>query len=116
MTNLLKETEADIARSGHTPEDIVFIGSEESGHSCTWAEFEAMANREYDSGFGSPEVATDLTIVFKDGQKMWRAEYDGSEWWEFSKPFVQPAEKKPITGLFGNLWQTLASINKVDQS
>lgn len=39
MINLLAETREAIADSGHTPEDIVFIGSLDSGHRCTWDEF-----------------------------------------------------------------------------
>ena len=88
--NLLSETIKDIESSGHTTDDIVFIGSEKSGHSCTWEQFVSLADREYDSGFGSSEVATDLIIVFSDGSKMWRGEYDGSEWWEDSSPFQKP--------------------------
>lgn len=115
MQNLLKETEESIASSGHTPADIVFIGSEESGHCCTWEQFRALANRNYDSGYGSPEVATDLIIVFSDGQKLWRGEYDGSEWWEFSTPFKMPEKSLPISNLFGGLWNDLADCNKPEE-
>lgn len=110
--NLLAETIEAIERSGHVPEDIVFIGSEESGHACTWDEFTRLADVEYDNGFGSAEVATDLIIVFRDGQKMWRGEYDGEEWWEYGTPFQPPAETKPITRLVGNgSWQSLSRMN-----
>lgn len=101
MGNLLKETTDAIADSGHDPADIVFIGSEESGHRCTWEEFTVLADREYDSGFGGAEVNTKLVIRFSDGQSMWRGEYDGNEWWEYSTP--APAEvppAKPIKTLF----------------
>lgn len=110
MSNLLKETKIAIKESGHTPTDVVFIGSEKSGHQCTWDEFTILANVEYDSGYGADQVATDLIIVFSDGQKMWRGEYDGSEWWNHSTPFVQPAEPKPIKRLITpNVgWDSLA--------
>ena len=97
--NLLKETLYDIEKSGHTVEDITFIGSL-SGYDCTWDEFKAMADRDYDSGYGAAEVAHDLIIVFSDGVVMRRGEYDGSEWWEYQEPFVRPENTKPITGLF----------------
>jgi hypothetical protein len=100
MRNLLDETRAAIADSGHTPADVVFIGSEESGHACTWDEFCLLADREYEEGFGAAEVADDLVIVFRDGAKMWRGEYDGSEWWEYSTPFDPPAEHHTIETLF----------------
>ena len=99
MTNLLKETKEAIASSGHTEADIVFIGSESSGHQCTWAEFCVLADVDYDSGFGAAQVAQDLIVVFSDGQKLWRGEYDGSEWWEHSTPFKRPEATLPISTL-----------------
>lgn len=109
--NLLKETLAAIMESGHTPNQIAFIGSEESGHSCTWPEFEKLADFEYDNSYGAQEVASDLIVVFSDGTKLWRGEYDGSEWWEFSSPFVPPTEHKPITKLAGGMWASLSDLN-----
>jgi hypothetical protein len=111
--NLLQETIEDIQQSGHTPAGIIFIGSEVSGHSCTWDEFTVLANKEYDSGFGAQEVANDLIIVFSDGAKMWRHGYDGSEWWSYSSPFVMPSEMKPIKRLFTRKvgWDSLATCN-----
>jgi hypothetical protein len=97
--NLLEETIDDIKQSGHTPEDIMFIGSESTGHRCTWTEFQTLANVEYDAGFGAQEVASDLIIVFSDGARMWRHGYDGSEHWAYSYPFKMPTESHPITYL-----------------
>ena len=115
MANLLKETLEDIKLSGHTIMDIIFIGSEESGYYCNWEEFTKLANQEYDDGFGAQEVATDLIIVFSDGSKMWRHEYDGSERWDYSTPFEMPQKVKQIKSLFVNSddigWQTIAEIN-----
>lgn len=114
--NLLKETKAAIEFSGHKSEQITFIGSEESGHQCTWEEFIVLADKNYDAGFGAQEVAKDLIIVFDDGQKMWRGEYDGSEWWEYSTPFTRPEKSKKIKNLIGrgagHWWRTLANLNR----
>jgi hypothetical protein len=116
--NLLQETREAISDSGHAPTDVVFIGSRKSGHSCTWAEYEKLADFEYDDGFGSQKVATDLEIVFSDGATMWRHEYDGSECWMFSSPFAPPKDTRPITRLVGddspighNWWASLADLN-----
>lgn len=113
--NLLKETIEDIKNSGHAPEDIVFIGSSDSGHCCSWDEFTRLANVDYDDGYGAQEVASDLIIVFGDGSSMWRQEYDGSESWAFSRPFSRPEKTKPINRLVVRIeqvgWQTLAEIN-----
>ena len=110
--NLLIETVEATLASGHAPDDIVFIGSEESGHSCTWAEFAVIADIEYDDGHGAQEVSSDLIIVFSDKATMWRHEYDGAEWWEYSKPFHMPDQTKPIKHLAGGMWATLAELNK----
>ena len=110
--NLLQETLDDIRRSGHKVEDIVFIGSEISGHYCTWDEYKKLADIEYDSGFGAQKVASDLVIVFNDKSKMWRHEYDGSESWCYSAPFIKPKNLKPIKRLQGGMWEDLARLNE----
>lgn len=79
-TNLLKETLSVLVRKGKTLEDIVWIGGD--NYILSMGEFFELANKEYDSGFGAPEVRPDLMLVGKD---FWleRREYDGSEWWEY---------------------------------
>jgi hypothetical protein len=113
MTNLLAETDEAISKSGHTPGDIIFIGSEDTGHRCTWDEFVSLADFEYNSDFGVAHIADDLKIVFKDGATMWRGEYDGKEWWEYSAPFVAPQKDLPIRSLGGSdgAWNTLSELN-----
>lgn len=47
--------------------------------------FEKVAKKtNYDSGYGSVNVATDLVVV---GKNWWleRGEYDGSEWWDYKE-------------------------------
>ncbi|MFA6066909.1 MAG: hypothetical protein WC707_07035 [Candidatus Babeliaceae bacterium] len=112
MTNLLEETKEAIKDSGHKIKDIIFIGSEETGHQCTWNEFLKIADIQYDSGFGGQEIAEDLIIVFSDGSKMWRGEYDGSEWWNYSTPFKMPKEKLSIKKLTGGYCNQLKGMNK----
>jgi hypothetical protein len=118
--NLLQETKEAIGLSGHTETDIVFIGSEKSGHQCSWDEFCVLADVEYSAGFGAAEVAQDLIIVFADGQKLWRGEYDGSEWWEFSKPLQRPDVALPIKTLVclpeQGGWVDLAECNEAAEA
>jgi len=109
--NLLQETIKAVKGSGHKESDIVFIGSEESGHQCTWDEFKKLADIEYDNGYGSAEIASDLIVVFSDGATMWRGEYDGSEWWNYSSPFVMPANRLPIKNLRAKYGGSLAELN-----
>lgn len=112
--NLLNETLDDITRSGHTIKDIVFIGSEESGHSCTWDEFHELADFEYDAGYGAAHVALDLRIVFSDGQQMTRGEYDGQEWWQVHEVFEHPVITRKIHTLGSNavMWERLEGLNE----
>lgn len=113
MTNLLLETREAIKLSGHDVADITFIGSEDGKYSCTWAEFQTMADVQYDSGYGSPKVATDLVIRFSDGKHLWRTEYDGSEWWTFASlaPTFEGTPKR-ITRIIGNLWPDVRDLNR----
>ena len=112
MANLLQETIKDIENSGHDASDITFIGSLDSGYSCTWGEFLTLADIEYYAGYGGQEIASDLTIVFGDGSTMWRAEYDGSEWWEYSKPVNIPEKQKQILKLKGEYWTSLEDLHE----
>lgn len=67
---------------------------------------EAIGN----SGYGSPEIATDLVIRFSDGRSMWRAEYDGSEWWDFdtiNNTVYDLFKAKPLRNVKGRLWKLL---------
>lgn len=112
--NLLKETQSIIMEELHKPKDIIFIGSEESGHSCSWEQFTELANIEYDNGYGSQKIAKDLIIVFNNGAKMRRDEYDGAEGWVYDKPFKMPEELKAIKSLGGDecMWVRLEEIQE----
>lgn len=88
-TNLREETEAAIAESGRTPEDVSWVGTRDTLLD-TKSFWRAAARTVYDSGFGAQEVASDLVIVFRDGAWLERAEYDGSEWWEYRRKPRRP--------------------------
>lgn len=113
---IIDETTEAIKQSGHTPEDIKFIGSVGSGHACTWDEFKKLAeagDKHYYSGYGAQTLAHDLVIIFSDGTFLDRDEYDGSEGWAFHKPLEIPAETKPITTICnGNSWASLEMMNR----
>lgn len=95
--NLKNETIEVLKENGKTKDDIVWIGNEEFRipNNAFWM----LANRNYDNGYGGPEVAGDLLIV---GQNWWleRHEYDGSEWWEYKELPKMPKEEKLVGTLF----------------
>lgn len=115
MTNFLEETIEAIERSGHKISDIYFIGSLDGAYECTWNEFSSLADFEYHSGFGGQEVVKDILIVFNDGQTMTRGEHDGSEWWQYSKPFKKQETTIPIKRLIAVEekigWYSIEEIN-----
>ena len=44
---------------------------------------------------------------------MWRSEYDGSEWWEYSTPFKMPENKKKLLKVTnGGMWENLKRIHE----
>ena len=91
MVNLLRETLTALQELGKNAEDVVFIGNSRS--QCSWNDFLILADIEYDDGYGGAEILNNLVIVFKDGTHLQRAEYDGSEWWEYRRPYKIPSGK-----------------------
>lgn len=81
---LLNETVSALTSNGKNGSDVEWVGSKSGNLQITWEQFENMAKFEYDNGFGSQEVASDLVIV---GSDWWlaRGEYDGAESWDFHK-------------------------------
>ena len=82
MANLLKETKRILEQHSKTFDDILFVGDRATHTKMTVKEFLEHANVEYNDGYGSEEINTDLILVGKD---FWleRGTYDGSEWWEY---------------------------------
>lgn len=111
--NLLDETLETLSEHNLTIEDVKWIGSINGDYQCSINEFLELANREYDNGFGAPEVCGDLVIV---GDDWWleRHEYDGSEEWEFKRlPKLKPEVQK-IQYIFARHsvgWETLRRAN-----
>jgi len=96
--NLLQETLEVLKFNGYSPvtvsNDIEFIGMPSAKLSCTWEEFQELADFEYDAGFGGQEVSADLRIIFYDKSQLIRTEYDGAEEWEFISSKVPPSETR----------------------
>lgn len=87
--NLLQETLDALKENGKTPADVRWVGRESVNAKCSWDDFAKQANFEYYAGYGSAEIPGDL-IVAGDDWWLERAEYDGSEWWEFKAVPAEP--------------------------
>lgn len=108
-TNLLEETLSVLTRNGKTESDVLWVGSREV--KISWDNFVKLADVEYDDGFGTQEVATDLLIV-GDGWWLERLEYDGSEWWSFKTTPEEPIELIEVASLISSLgFETLVQLN-----
>ena len=101
MQNLKQETLEILARNGKTAEDVLWIGLSEHPFDktkcveLTKEKFWRCADRVYDDGYGGQEVDGSLVIVGKD---WWleRAEYDGSEWWEYKTMPEKPTKSATV--------------------
>lgn len=107
IINLLEETIECLHGNGKTEAEVLWVGRdyyiwnkshvnpERIVYKSTWEDFCSKADFEYDNGYGSPEIPTDLIIVGKD---FWleRCEYDGSEWWEFKTFPEEPTETREL--------------------
>jgi len=64
MKNLLEETLEILGQYNKSELDVLWVGGNK--FKTTWENFKEVANVEYDSGFGSPQVAEDLIIMGSD--------------------------------------------------
>lgn len=88
MINLFTETTNVLKQHNKTWDDVVWVGTPE--FFIPTSEFlKIIAYIEYDNSFGNAEINPRLVIV---GDTWWleRAEYDGSEWWEYKEQPVRP--------------------------
>ena len=111
--NLLTETLDYMKEIGKTSDDVVYVRmTKDTGF---WSSldvsypyeilidfdtFKELANREYNSGYGSNEVNTSTTILFKDNTVMHRWEYDGAEGWEYitlPRTFPKKYDKRMVS-------------------
>ena len=97
MANLLKEIIEDLEDQGYTASDVDWVGTR-NGNIATFAEFEKLAKDiDYYSGYGSQEINPELIVVLKNGSWFERAEYDGSEWFEFKEAPVKSTNARQLT-------------------
>lgn len=97
MSNLKQETLESLKKYGKTVEDIQWIGNDVE---ISIDEFLRVSDREYDDGYGSPNVK--YIYIVGDDWWMERGEYDGSEWWEFKTMPKKPdvVADDPLAALF----------------
>jgi hypothetical protein len=97
--NLLQETIYEIENAGKSQTDVDWVGSHDGRIAGSWFEFAALADFDYDNGWGCAEIPEELVVVFTDRTWLERGEYDGSEWWEYKRPPTRAAEPLPLTAI-----------------
>jgi hypothetical protein len=109
MQNALRELKENLDSCGKTTADIEMIGIAadfdyqnkkiiiDSKEGIITLGDIAELDFEYDDGYGGQELFG--YVVFKDGTWLSRAEYDGSEWWEYNKTPTYETINKEFIGL-----------------
>lgn len=94
---LLSETLERLLENKKSASEVKWVGTPTKWFS--WEHFTKIADREYDSSYGTNEVYRELLVV---GDDWWleRGEYDGSEWWDFKTLPVKPATNYEPKNLF----------------
>ena len=114
MANLYIETMEKLRVYNKSYKDIVAIQGYDFAIDVD--DFFALAkNINYDDGYGTAHIATDLVIL---GEDWWmeREEYDGSENWKFrQKPKLRTTTRK-VSSLGGNeeMWPLLKEFVEED--
>ena len=95
--NLKNSTLNILRQHNKLPSDIKWVGC--ASFKIPIEEFWKLADRQYDGGYGTQEVAGDLIVV---GNSWWleRHEYDGSEWWEYKELPQEPEKILSVATLF----------------
>ena len=109
--NLLEETKGFLNDYHLDLDDIVFAFGR--AFKITKEDFIELADVEYDPGYGSQEVAEDLTLLLSSGAYLVRDQYDGTEWWEYryTPRNKIPKEFAKINSLVEEFGGTLEEIN-----
>ena len=109
--NLLEETRRSL---GGDTDQVQWVGSADGKLCMSWDEFAEIAKGvEYDSGYGSQKIASDLVVVLQNGW-LERHEYDGCEWWEHKHGPIRASDAKSFaTVCNGGMWESLAEMNRL---
>ena len=121
--NLKEETLKVLHNHGKGKENVKYVCGDD--FRISREQFWKLADTEYDSSYGAPEIATDLMLI---GDDFWmeRGEYDGAEWWDFhTMPDTPRLPIREITAIsvrqynaihkpeYGKIcWETLSELNE----
>lgn len=112
-TNLLAETLHAIVSANQSTDTVLCVRSRDGKYTTSWENFAKIADVNYDSGYGSAHIPSDLIVEFYDNTYLYREEYDGAESWEYATPLVIVGPNpKPITKVVGRYWPSVAGLHE----
>lgn len=116
MINFLAETINAIVEAHQYTQTVLSVRSRDGEYATSWEEFAKIADTNYDNGFGSAQIPSDLIVEFMDGTYLYRDEYDGSEAWEYTTPLttIKP-NAKPITKVVGRYWPDVQGLHNPEE-
>ena len=116
MINFLAETINAIVEAHQYTQTVLSVRSRDGEYATSWEEFAKIADTNYDNGFGSAQIPSDLIVEFMDGTYLYRDEYDGSEAWQYSAPLPPLARNpKPITKVVGRYWPDVQGLHNPNE-
>jgi hypothetical protein len=110
--NLFDETIRVLKKDNYTFDDILSVQGNK--YRISVEKFIEIAKKtDYDDGYGSQEVASDLVLLMKDGSFYYRFEYDGAECWKHSvvPKVIEHIDDDLINCLHGKHWPDMAECN-----
>lgn len=87
--NLLEDILTACTAKKKTPEDIIYVGARDGSYSCTWDQFQQIAEKiVYSNDSMRGYTAHDLIIIFADNSWLERCAYNdwGGDWWHYFQP------------------------------
>ena len=119
--NLLEETLDSIKESGHSEDDVSYVGSNDGEYRIDWNQFKDIARNTWYGGYTEDdytEIAYDRILVFDDGSRLVRQWQPESEsWWEYRKQQHTHHAPKPFinVGTYENFDAEKSTIEDLNQ-
>lgn len=113
-TRLILEIISELHEYDMRTKDILFVAT--SIGSLSWEDFCKIARHDrFNSGYGAPEVATDLKIFTARGYFYRQETCDGMECWEYEEFKYHPISTEKldtynVKTFVGGCWSTLSEI------
>lgn len=97
--NFYVDTVCCIFKSGHHPDDVIWMGTSDGEYEFDWEQFEVLVKKGYAEELEEPRMHS-LTVLFSDDHTLWCEEINGEVYWQWDKGFKIPLEAKTLESLW----------------